>query len=370
MRFLTGMCGLLMIALTVVSTNAQENESSQPTVTVATVSSQTVGEKGRYVGRVDAVTTVNLVARVEGFLEKQNFHDGDFVKKGELLYVIEKVLYEADVANAQAQLEGARATLKNSQLDLERQKILLVEEDVPQSTVDQAEATVGANEASVGEAQANLDTASINLGYTDIYSPIDGRIGVSNIDVGNLVDSNSGTLATINSVDPIEVKFFMGEKDLIEDREAGLIGNDDAQLNVKVTLADGSSYPTAGKITYVGTTVEESSDTVEMKATFSNPDNVLIPGQFVNVLVEDANPQETPVVPQSAIQLDSNGHFVYLVDADNKVERRDVTLGRQSGTIWQVSSGLNDGERVITQGLQRVHPGVTVNPVEAKETAS
>ncbi len=370
MRFFAGLCGLLAVGLTVGSTAAQDNEASQPNVTVATVSSQTVGDKGRYVGRVDAVTTVNLVARVEGFLEKQNFQDGAFVKKGDLLYVIEKGLYEADVANAQAQLEGAQATLKNSQLDLARQKILLTEDDVPQSTVDQAEATVGANEASVGEAKANLDTAKINLGYTDIYSPIDGRIGVSNIDVGNLVDSNSGTLATITSVDPIEVKFFMGEKDLIKDREAGLIGNDDAKLSVRLTMADGTDFATAGKITYVGTTVEQSSDTVEMKATFANPDNVLIPGQFVNVIVEDSDPQKTPVVPQSAVQLDSTGHFVYLVDKDNKVERRDVKLGRQSGTVWEVSSGLKDGDRVITQGLQRVHPGITVNPTDAKGTAS
>lgn len=346
---------------------AQDTQGNAPNVTVATIGSQAIGHRGRYVGRVRAVDTVNLVARVQGVLEKRAFEEGGFVKKGDLLYVIEKSLYEADVANAKAQLEGAEATLKNSSIDLDRQKFLLSKDDVPQSTVDSATATVGANQASVDEAKANLDTANINLGYTNITSPIDGRISQSLVDVGNLVDSNTGTLATVTSVDPIYVSFFVGEKELIEDREKGLIGNNSAELDVKLTLSDGSDYPQTGKINYVDTAVQEGSDTIEVRATFDNPKNILLPNQFVNVNLAETNPPTVVVVPQSAVQLDSKGHFVYVLDSANKIERKDVTLGRQAGAVWVVSSGLEDGEKVVVQGLQRVSPGMTVNPTEQKQ---
>ncbi|MEM6462611.1 MAG: efflux RND transporter periplasmic adaptor subunit [Pseudomonadota bacterium] len=370
MKFMALLYGLLGLTAFVGGAVAQETGSTRPTVTVATVETQQTGDRGRYVGRIQAVTTVNLEARIEGVLEQKNFTEGGFVKKGDLLYVIERGLYEADVAKAEAQLQGAQATLKNSQLDLERQRVLLSEGDVPQSTFDEAQATVGVNEANVGEAQSSLDTAKINLGYTEIYAPVSGSISKSIIDVGNLVNTNSGTLATITSVDPIEVHFFMGEKDLIEDREKGLIGNDSASLAVSLVMADGRPYSQTGSITYVGTIVEEASDTIELHATFPNPDNILIPGQFVNVIIRDADPKSSIVVPQSAVQLDSQGHFVYVVGSDDKVERRDVKLGRQAGAVWEVTSGLEQGAKVVTQGLQRIAPGTTVDAVEAKATAS
>lgn len=346
---------------------AQDTQSNPPNVTVATIGSQTAGNRGRYVGRVQAVSTVNLVARVEGVLEKRAFQEGGFVKKGDLLYVIEKGLYEADVANAKAQLEGAEATLKNASVNLERQKILLSKGDVAQSVVDGATAQVGADQASVDEAKASLDTANINLGYTEIYSPIDGRISQSYVDVGNLVDTSSGTLATVTSIDPIYVSFYVGERELIKDRELGLIGENSARLKARLTLADGSAYPQTGTIDYVDTTVQESSDTVEVRATFENPKNLLIPNQFVNVNLVDADPQDVVVVPQSAVQLDRQGHFVYLLDSENKIERRDIELGNQAGGVWEVSSGLKDGEKVVVQGLQRVSPGMTVNPTDQKQ---
>ena len=370
MKLISGFCTLLAVTLMATLAAAQDEKSNAPSVTVAQVQSQTTGNRGRYVGRIQAVSTVELQARVEGFLEKRNFKEGGFVKKGTLLYVIERGLYEASVASSKAQLEGAQATLKNSQLDLERQKILVSKGDVAQSVLDSAQATVGANQASVGEAQSSLDTANINLGYTEIYAPIDGRISKSLIDVGNLVDANSGTLATITSVDPIEVSFYMGEKDLIEDREKGLISDDSAALTIKLVMADGKPYDKAGSVTYIGTQVEQASDTIELHATFANPDNILIPGQFVNVIVEDADPKATLVVPQSAVQLDGKGHFVYVVDAQNKIERRDLKLGRQAGSVWEVASGLEEGDKVVVQGLQRVHPGITVDPVEAKSAAN
>lgn len=345
---------------------AQESGSAAQKVTVAKVQMITPNNSSRYVGRVEATKTVDIVARVEGYLTERKFTEGGFVKQGDLLYVIEKDLYQASVDQSKATLEGAQATLKNSEIELERQRQLLAKGDVSQATYDSAKATMDVDQANVDEAQANLETADINLSYTDINSPIDGRISKTNVNVGNLVDSNTGTLATVTSVDPIYVSFYMGEKDLIKDREAGLIGNDTSTLQVSLTLTDGTKYPSDGKITYVGTSVEEGSDSIELRATFDNPKNILIPGQFVNVTVDSKNQTAVAAIPQPAIQLDSKGHYVYVVGADNKVERRDVVLGRQSGTLWEVTSGLKDGEQVVVSGLQRIGPDMTVDPVEAK----
>ncbi|WP_169054301.1 efflux RND transporter periplasmic adaptor subunit [Nitratireductor sp. XY-223] len=367
MKLFAGLGTLLILAFAPAHSAAQDTSETKPNVTVATVVSQQSGNRGFYVGRVEAVSTVDLQARIEGVLEQRNFTEGGTVKEGDLLYVIEKGLYEASVASAQATLEGAQATLKNATVELERQKFLLDKGDVSQSTYDSAAATVGVDQSKVDQAKASLDTANINLGYTEIYAPIDGRISKSNIDVGNLVSSNSGTLATITSVDPIYVSFYMGEKDLIADREKGLIGTDSAALKISLTLASGDPYESTGSVTYVGTAVEEASDTVEVRATFDNPKNVLIPGQFVNVTVAEAQPQQVLVVPQSAVQLDSSGHFVYLVDASDKIERRDVKLGRQVSGLWEVTSGLEEGDKVVTQGLQRISPGVTVNATELSQ---
>ncbi|WP_299472208.1 efflux RND transporter periplasmic adaptor subunit [uncultured Roseibium sp.] len=366
MKAATVFLGLIAALASAVAAYAQDSGSTAQKVGIAKVQMIAPDNSARYVGRVEATKSVEIVARVEGYLTERKFTEGGFVKKGDLLYVVEKDLYQASVDQSKATLEGAKATLSNSQIELERQRQLLAKGDISQATYDGAKATTDVDQANVDEAQANLETAGINLGYTDIFSPIDGRISKTNVNVGNLVDSNTGTLTTITSVDPIYVSFYMGERDLIEDREAGLIGNENVTLQVGLTLADGSTYPTEGKITYVGTSVEEGSDTVELRATFDNPKNLLIPGQFVNVLVKDENQQTVAAIPQPAIQLDTKGHFVFVVDANNKVERRDVVLGRQTGTLWEVKSGLKQGERVVVQGLQRVSPGSTVDPVEAK----
>jgi membrane fusion protein (multidrug efflux system) len=357
--------GFAVVAATPLSAIAQDASSSPQKVTVAPVQTIEAANKARYVGRVEATKTVAIVSRVEGYLTERKFTEGGFVKKGDLLYVVEKDLYQASVDQAKATQEGAKAALTNSQIELERQRQLLAKGDVSQAVYDSAKATTSGDQANVDEAQANLDTATINLGYTDIYSPIDGRISKTNVNVGNLVDSNTGTMATVTSVNPIYVSFYMGEKDLIEDREAGLVRNDTSTLLVDLGLADGSKYSSSGKITYVGTSIDEGSDTVEMRATFDNPKNLLLPGQFVNVSVQDANSPKIPAIPQSAIQLDAKGHYVYIVGADNKAKRQDIKLGKQAGPLWEVKSGLKQGEKVIVQGLQKIQPGMAVDPIEA-----
>ncbi len=356
---------LLTIAgLLLTGVAAQSTDTEPPSVVVDRVASQVVEEVDSYVARVEATTTVELLARVTGYLEVQNFTEGGFVKKGDLLYQIEKAPYEAAVAKAKAELEGAEATEKNGELYLERQQQLLKQGDVPQATVDEATAELGADRAATNQAKADLQTAQINLGYTDIVSPMDGRIGISAIDVGNVVGPSDGVLATINSVDPIYVVFFISEQALLEERRKGLIKENTSSLKARITLADGEVYSETGTVEYVDIEVQESTDTVKLRASFPNPAALLLPGQFVNVSLEDPQAKAVVTVPQTALQLDNKGHFVFVVDDKDTAQRRDVTLGRQTPGAWVVEKGLTAGEQVIVQGLQKVHAGAKVKPIE------
>ncbi|MTI43262.1 membrane fusion protein (multidrug efflux system) [Roseibium hamelinense] len=342
------------------------SQEQPPAVLVEQASNMKPGMADVYVGRVEAVNSVDIQARVEGFLETQNFIEGGLVKKGDILFQIEQGLYQATVDQAKAGLEGATATARNAQLALARQKDLLARGDISQATYDAAEATYKSDEAAVGEAQASLETAKINLGYTTITSPINGRISKSAVDVGNLVSTTSGVLATITSIDPVYVSFFISERDLILKRQEGLIGENSSTLNVKLRLSDGASYDANGTIDYISNQVQTATDTVEMRASFANNDGLLVPGQVVTVTFEDPNANEVVVIPQTAIQLDAKGHFVFVVGTDDTVERRDVTLGNQIGRDWVVSSGLKAGDPVVIQGLQKIHEGVKVTPTETQ----
>lgn len=319
-----------------------------------------------YVGRVEAVSTIDVQARVEGFLEEQNFTEGGLVKNDEVLFLIEPDLYQADVDKAEAELEGAKATARNAEVDLARQEDLVAKGTVSQSVYDAAEATYLADQAAVSEAQAALETAQINLGYTTIISPIDGRISKSAIDVGNLINSDSGVLVTITSTDPIYVVFYVSERDLIVKRQKGLVDENSSRLNVKLQLSDGSAYEADGKIDYISNQIETATDTIEIRAIFENLDALLIPGQVVTVTFEDPDAKEVVVVAQTAVQLDSKGHFVFVVGQDDTVERQDVMLGDQIGRDWVVTSGLKAGDPVVVQGLQKIHEGMKVKPTETQ----
>ncbi len=360
---LTG--GIFLLA-TCVGGMAQTTKTTVPSVVVAKIGSQIIKNKKTYIGRVEAVHTVALQARVDGFLEKKNFEEGGFVKKGQVLFQIEKEPYQASVDKAQAQLDGAQATAENSALNLKRQQILVKQDDVSQATVDEAVATLAADKALVGEAKADLETAKIDLGYTDVVSPIDGRISKTSVNTGNVVGTTSGALATITSIDPIYVSFFIDEKTLLEEKKQGLIKEAASTLKINIALADGTIYDKVGQISYVGTEVDATSDTIELRGTFTNADSILIPGQFVTVRLVDPNAKPVVTVPQTAIQLDSKGHFVFVVGSDDKVARRDVVLGEQLAQSWVVKSGLKEGESVVTQGLQKVHDGATVKPVSSQ----
>ena len=318
-----------------------------------------------YVGRVEAVESVDLIARVEGFLQQRNFREGGDVKEGETLFLIEQAPYQITVQERQADLAGAQATLKNAQQDYERKETLLKRKNVSQATRDEALATLGTARASVQQAQAALRRAQLDLSYTEVASPIDGQISRATFSVGNLVGPTSGALATVTSIDPVYVTIAVTEKNLIDARRRG-IDLDNPPVAPSLLLSDGSAYEHSGEFNYLDPSVDRATDTITARATFPNPDRVLVPGQFVTVIVRQKVPVSTILIPQVAVQEDQDGYFVLVVDRANQVSIRRVALGEQINTDWIVMDGLAEGERIVVQGLQKIRPDMVVNPVEGQ----
>ena len=343
------------------SVAAAQGAPLPPAVSVTPVVSREVTETIDYIGRLTAIDKVDIVARVQGFLEERNFKEGQYVKKGDLLFRIEQATYKAAVEQAQATLAKAKATEVNAKLQFERGKELVRNQNIPQATVDQREADEQAARASIMEAQAALDQAEINLGYTEIRSPIDGRIGLAIVTEGNLVQLSSGKLATIVSQDPIYVTFQVSQRNLLDyfRRRAEDPGKN-TQVNVRIKLPNGTIYPHPAVSDFLDVQVDPTTDTVTVRATVPNPDGILIPGGVVGVTVERGAPKSALLIPQSAVLLDQAGRYVLVVDAAKKVEQRRVTTGAEQGRNIVVTDGLKEGEQVIVEGIQKVRSGQLV----------
>ena len=332
-----------------------------PAVTVTPVVSREVTSTGDFIGRVAAIDKVDVVARISGFINERNFTEGQQVKTGDLLFSIEPDTYRAAVDQQNANLAKAKATEVNANLQLQRGQELVRNQNIPQSEVDQRAANAQGAHADVMQAQALLEQARINLGYTEIRSPIDGRIGPANFTVGNLVSPSSGTLATIVSQDPIYVTFQASEADVIEYKHRIAASADkNPHVTIHIKLPDGTVYPRPGRTNLLDVQVQPDTDTVLVRAQLSNPEGMLIPGGIVGVMVERGAPQALLVVPQSAVQLDQAGRYVMVVGPDKKVEQRRITTGVEQGRDIVVTEGLKEGELVIVEGIQKVHPGLVV----------
>jgi membrane fusion protein, multidrug efflux system len=343
--------------------------ASAPAVTVAAATLKSVTPSGTFAGRVQAVNTVNLVSRVEGFLQKRDFTEGQQVKAGDLLFVIEQDVYRAAVDQAQASLASAEATQRNAALVLQRSQELLKTSAVAQATVDQNLANEGAAAAAVRSAQAALEQANINLAFTEIKAPIDGRIGMANVSVGNFVNQATGTLATIVSQDPIYVLFPATAQQVLDYRQrtANTPGAASDAV-VRAILPNGQEYPHTGSVDFLDIQVNPGTDTLTVRAVFPNPDNWLVSGQIVNVTVEAGAPRRTLVIPQAALQVDQSGSYVLVVAPDDKVEQRRVKLGPVQGAEIAVADGLKPGELVIVEGIQKVRPGGAVAPAPSVQS--
>jgi membrane fusion protein, multidrug efflux system len=352
-------CALSIAAWSSVA--AAQGAPPPPAVSVTPVVSRQVTETIDYVGRLTAVDKVDIVARVTGFLEERNFKEGQYVKKGDLLFRIEQATYKAAVEQARANVAKAKATEVNAKLQFQRGKELVRNQNIPQATVDQREADEQAAQASIMEAQAELDQAEINLGYTEIRSPIDGRIGLAIVTEGNLVQLSSGKLATIVSQDPIYVTFQVSQRNLLDYfRRRAEEPAKNTHVNLRIKLPNGTIYPHAGMSDFLDVQVDPTTDTVTVRATVPNPEHVLIPGGVVGVAVERGAPKSALTIPQAAVLLDQAGRYVLVVGADKKVEQRRVTTGVEQGRDVVVTDGLKEGEQVIVEGIQKVRAGQVV----------
>ncbi len=364
---------------------AQDN-APPPAVVVAPVTEQNVTRSDRFVGRVRAIQSVDLVARVEGFLEKVNFQEGAMVNQGDTLLEIEKAPYQAALAAAQAQLASAnsqvtaaQAQLKNADTVLARQDDLVKRDVVSQATRDDAQASrdvaaaqVQSAQAAVQQAQAQVQTAELNLSYTDVKAPITGRTGLVAITEGNLVNTASGTIATVVQVDPIRIAFSIPETLLtrLADRQPDGNGRQADLFTPHLVLSDGTTYGEDGKISFASNQIDASTGSLVIYADFPNPRGVLIPGGFVDVVVAEAEGKVLPVVPVSAVLQDRQGRYVFVVNADNKAEVRRIDTEQQTANVFPVTNGLTTTDTVIVQGLQKVRPGIEVTPTPAAPPAS
>jgi membrane fusion protein (multidrug efflux system) len=345
-------------------------QAALPAVGAQPAKLKAVSKSAEFVGRIKAMDAVQLRARVEGFLDKVLFKEGDDVRPGELLYQIESVQYQAQLDQAKANLAAAQAQALNAELQYNRASDLVKRQNVSQATVDQDKANLDAARASVLQNQAAVTLAQANLGYTAIKAPIEGRIGRTALTQGNLVNPASGVLATIVGQDPIYVLFPVSVRQLEEARAASRQEGYElaTQIEILVRLPDGREYPHAGVWNYTDPQVDQQTDTVTVRGTLPNPDRQLIDGQFVTVMVRERAQQPRLVIPQAALQVDQAGDYVLVVGDDHKVELRRVKTGAEQQSEIIVESGLKEGEADIVDGVQKVRPGqvVQTTPIAAK----
>ncbi len=366
---------------------AQDN-AAPPAVLVSAVQEETVSQTGTFVGRIIAIQSVDLVARVEGFLEKLNFEQGKMVKAGDLMVGIEKAQYQAalaaaqgQLAAAQAQVAAAEAQVKNADFVLERQLTLLKKGDVSQAKADDAQASADVAaaqlqqaQAAVAQANAQIQTAQLNLSYTDVMAPISGQIGPTAVTEGNLVSAQTGTIATIVQLDPIRVAFSIPETlyTTLSEKSGGsadTAGSTDL-FTPELTLSNGTRYGEAGKIAFASNQISATTGSLVVYADFPNPKGMLLPGSFVSVGVKETQGTKLPVVPASAVLQDKDGRYVFVVNDKNQAETRRIETGQQFENGFPVTKGLTAGETVIVQGLQKVRAGITVAPQPMPSTSA
>ena len=342
-----------------------------PSVEVTAAVMKPVGQQVTFVGRVAAVDKVELRARVEGFLKERTYGEGRPVAAEEVLFVIEPDQYEAIVAQRQADLAKAQAEVENAQAQFRRGEELLKQKNMSAAEVDKLRAAHRVAEASVEQAKAALAAAQLDLDYTQIKAPVAGRVGRAALSVGNLVGPSSGILATLVSQDPIHVFFPITQRELLEEkRRAAESGGDARGIIAHAKLPDGSTYQHPGRIDFVDVTTDAGTDTVTLRAVFPNPEAFLVDGQYLGVMVAEEKPADALLIPQAALQIDQQGAFVLVLDAENRVQTRRIQLGGTQGGDAMVLEGLKAGELVITQGLQKVRPGQVVSAAPSEAPAA
>ena len=332
-------------------------------VGVVTIADRPVADTSQYIGRIQAINKVAIVARVTGYLEQRLFTEGADVKQGDLLYLLEQGPYQADLKSKQAEVAQYQAQLGNAALTLGRAVSLLHSPAGQQSNVDTASASKLQLEAEMQGAQADADASSINLGYTEIRSPIDGRIGISAITPGNVVGPTSGTLTTIVSQDPMYLTFS------VPVRVASTLDFAKPPV-ISITLPTGQTYSRTAKLDFSDVSVTANTDTILLRAVIANPAGAndtrrLVDGEFVTVTLAQPGSPTLPAIPRTAILEDQEGSYVFVVDAKHVAHLRRITTGATDGIWAAVVSGLAPGDQVVTEGVDKLSDGAAVAPAPA-----
>jgi membrane fusion protein (multidrug efflux system) len=368
---------LLALMLVLVPLSSREQPASgPPAVGVVRAERQQITETDEFIGRIQSVGRVALVARVSAYLEKRLFVEGSEVKKGDLLYLLEQPPFQAQVDADKANVAQLEAQHTFAAQQLERAQYLLKTPAGQQQNVDQTVSNERSLAAQVASAKAQLETAEINLSYTEIRAPIDGKISATDVTEGNVVSPTTGTLANLVSQDPMYVLYPVSVRAGLDLRNRYDAKGGFNAVVLKLRLPDGRVYEQSGKLDYVSPTVATNTDTTMVRAVIPNPRFPNIPpdspaprelfdGEFVTVMVEGVEPITVLAIPRAAVLSDQQGDYVYVVDAQNKAEQRRIQLGQSTPSTAVVSNGLKEGELVISEGLQRVRPGATVSPSPA-----
>jgi RND family efflux transporter MFP subunit len=382
--FLAGVISIIVIALIIAAVRPKGTSGAGPTapadVLVVQVEQKDVPIYGDWIGTLDGLTNADVRAQVTGYLLRQGYQEGAFVKKGQLLFEIDPRPFKAALDQAEGQLAQARALLANAkavqgrtQLDVDRYTPLAKEQAASQQDLDNAvqnnlaaKATVATAEAQIQTDEAAVETARINLDFTRLVAPIDGIAGQAQLQVGALVNLSSGPVTSVSTVDPIKVYFTVGEPQYLAWRkrfptESSRLAAD-KNLRLQLILADGSTYPHEGSFYFADRQVDVGTGAIRIAGLFPNPGNILRPGGYGKVRAVIRLQQGALVIPQRAVSELQGGYQVAVVGADNKVSIRTVSVGDRVGADWVITEGLNPGERVVAEGIQKVRPGVQVNP--------
>ncbi|MDB6062742.1 MAG: efflux transporter periplasmic adaptor subunit [Verrucomicrobiaceae bacterium] len=317
-----------------------------------------------FVGQTEARNTIEIRPRVGGLLEKQIANDGQTIKKGDPLFVIDSQPYIAALAQARAELAQAQASREQAERDFGRVQPLLAMDAVSQQDYDAAQARSSASAASVDAARATVKTAELNLGYTTITSPIDGVMGRAEIRVGGLVAPNSTLIATVYSVDPMYIDFGISEQRLLAfQRTLGRTADQNSKSPppYRLILGDGYEYPQIPKLNFIDPAVDRTTGTLAVRLEVANPQKMLRAGQFARIAMDTQQIPDALLLPQRAVQDLQGSNFVWVVDGDGKAQNRDVKMGARIEHDWQVLSGLKAGETVIVDGVQKLKSGVPVH---------
>ena len=378
MRFRISPAPVLIFALAAAGCGKAPQQQMQmppPEVGVVVAKAQAVPLTRDLVGRLSATRTADVRARVAGVLQKRAYTEGTDVRQGQLLFQIDPAPLKAALDAQLANLAAAKATYTNNHVAAERARSIAGKGLMSKTDLDNALAAERTAAAIVQQAQANVETARINLGYASVTAPISGRAGQQQVTEGALVGQGEATLlTTVEQIDPIYVNFSqaVGEVDALRRAQAGgHVALDAAnKAKVEIVLPDGTTYAHAGTLDFSDTAVDAATGAVSLRGIVPNPDHLLLPGMYVNLRLTLGEITRAYLIPQAALQRDSNGPYVFVVGSDGKVAQKRIVADAQQGGDFVVTSGLADGDQVVVSGVQRVRPGAPAKPVPWKPEAA